>query len=166
MAGLFKKKGEKKTLGESERLELSRKAYELGFEVGYHKHSELGWVVDSYSKMETFARKYDLLNLVNGYYAKGKEDGLQSKKRDMNVALSKRDIENEKEESVSAFQLPRAEIKVDFESGFSSSHGASGRTYAPIEEPTMIVPPKMTSMIGSIKIPEQIKGFEPLVPKR
>lgn len=166
MVALFKKEDKKKTLSESERLELSRKTYELGFEVGYHKHSELGWVAESYSKLESFAGEHGLEELVSKVYSKGKEDGFQSKKRDMYTGLSREEVGDEGEySSPSSYPMAPEKAEMLFESGFRSSH-RNENTYAPIEKPTMTNLPEMTSMTEVIKGPTQLKGFEPLVPKR
>ena len=56
MVRFFSKKEEKTQLTDAEVAELTKNAYELGFGVGYHKHSELGWVSERYSMLEDLAK--------------------------------------------------------------------------------------------------------------
>ncbi len=116
MVNLFKKedKGKKKTISESERSEIAKEAYKLGFEVGYHKHSELGWVTERFSHLDKFASERGLEEFVKAYYSRGRDDGVRSKERDIHSGLSKKGIGKKlvKHFEKEAIKLGAKEIKI------------------------------------------------------
>ncbi|MBN2488811.1 MAG: hypothetical protein JXA98_07265 [Methanosarcinaceae archaeon] len=170
MVKLFKK-GEtkkKRELTDSEKSEFIKGVYELGFEVGYHKHSELGWVTEKYSKFEIFAREYGLEDIARSNYLKGKEEGARSKDRDVHGGLGKKQAK--KDEDKTKVSTPtgipvRKKSEDETEDGFRTHHTTDERNYSPTKQPTMIDLPQVTSLTGSIERPTQIKGFKPLQPK-
>ncbi len=69
-------------MSESLRTELIEEMYKLGFEVGYHHHSEIGWVVEAYNKPITRAAGYGIEDLLKESYLNGKADGAEHKKHE------------------------------------------------------------------------------------
>ena len=62
--------------GTNERVrELIKRVYALGYDVGYHHHSEIGWVSDTYNALAGQADDVELKNLLRQYYRKGIEEG-------------------------------------------------------------------------------------------
>lgn len=169
MVKLFKKgeKKKKRSITESEKSELIKRVYELGFEVGYHKHSELGWVTERYSKFDVFAREYGLEDFVRSSYMKGKEEGSKSKDRDVHGGLGKKQTKKEEEKpKVSPQIMPvRKKSEDGTEDGFRTRHTTDERNYLPTKQPTMIDLPQVTSLTTTIERPTQINGFKPLQPK-
>jgi len=167
MKRLFKKDENKKTISEPERAELAKRIYELGFEVGYHKHSELGWVTERRSKLDAFAREYGLDEFIRSYYIEGKENGARSKERDMHAGLSGKVGEKEVEQ----VHVPSARVSFgekpeeDFENSFKRRDTTDERTYAPVKQPTMIDLPDVTLVTKAIDRPTLLKGFKALMPK-
>lgn len=78
---LFKKKGPE-PIRESLRNELFEEIYKLGYDVGYHHHSEIGWVVEAYNKPITRAAGYGIEDLLKESYLKGKADGAEHKRHE------------------------------------------------------------------------------------
>ena len=167
MVSLFKKNEKKKTINESERSEVAKEAYKLGFEVGYHKHSEFGWVTESYSHLDKFASERGLHDFVNAYYDKGRVDGVKAKERDIHSGLSEKGIAKEEEQA----GLPKESVvfeKIEpvFEPGFKTHHTTDEHNYSPTQQPNMLDMPEATSIIKSISRPALVDGFKPLKPRR
>jgi hypothetical protein len=170
MVKLFKKgeKKKKRDITESEKSELIKRVYELGFEVGYHKHSELGWVTERRSEFDSFAREYGLEDLVRSNYQKGREEGARSKDRDIHGGLGKKQTkkEDEKPKVSPPPSIPvRKKSEDETEDSFRTRHTTDERNYSPTKQPTMIDLPQVTSLSTSIERPTQINGFKPLKPK-
>ena len=57
--------------GTNERVrELIKRIYALGYDVGYHHHSEIGWVSDTYNALAGQTDDAELKNLLRQYYRK------------------------------------------------------------------------------------------------
>ena len=168
MVSLFKKEEKKKTINESERSEVAKEAYKLGFEVGYHKHSELGWVTERFSHLDKFASERGLHEFVHAYYDKGRVDGVKSKERDIHSGLSKKGIEKEKERVEVSKEgiVAQEKFEAAFKSGFKARYTTDEHNYSPTQQPTMMDMPEVTSVTRSIKRPTLVDGFKPLKPRR
>ncbi|WP_406657535.1 hypothetical protein V7O62_02985 [Methanolobus sp. ZRKC2] len=166
MVRFFKKKEEQAQLTKSEIDELSKSAYNLGFEVGYHKHSELGWVSEQYSMLEDLSKESGLGSLVNENYKKGKDDGVKAKERDVNASLSRKDAEKLRNRSDNPHENAAAEdILKTIEAGYQSQRMINDNTIVAIQQPGMTDLPSSTSRVKSIDRPSQIEGFKQLIPK-
>ncbi|WP_094228509.1 hypothetical protein [Methanolobus psychrotolerans] len=166
MVRFFTKKEEKTQLTDSEVTELSKNAYDLGFEVGYHKHSELGWVSERYSMLEDLAKEAGFDKLVKEKYTKGKEEGIKSKERDMHAGLSKKESEKQRNDSKVAYD-PFLFVQEErlIESGYRSSIMMDDRTVGMIQQPSLMNLPESTSRTKVIDRPSQIQGFKSLYPR-
>ncbi|RLG22339.1 hypothetical protein DRN72_02255 [Methanosarcinales archaeon] len=69
--------------------------YKLGFEVGYHGHSEIGWVGQRYASLLNIASRMGLENLAIEYYEKGKKDGVLKKNYDIHSRFYKQKMKEE-----------------------------------------------------------------------
>ena len=166
MVRFFKKKEEQAQLTKSEVDELARNAFNLGFEVGYHKHSELGWVSEQYSMLEDLAKESGLGKLVNENYSKGKEDGVKAKERDVNAGLSKKDAGKQRNRSDTTYEHAIEEnLNQDIEAGYQSWRVVDDNTISAIQHPGMTDLPSSTSRTKAINRPSQIQGFKQLIPK-
>ncbi|MBN2111330.1 MAG: hypothetical protein JW705_09660 [Methanosarcinaceae archaeon] len=166
MVRFFKKKKEQAQLTRSEEEELARSAYNLGFEVGYHKHSELGWVSEQYSMLEDLAKESGLDELVSENYRKGKEDGIKAKERDINAGLSKKDAEKQRSRSDTSYERTmEGDIGQKIEAGYQSHRVIDDNTIVSIQQPGMTDLPSSTSRPKAIDRPSQIRGFKQLIPK-
>ena len=168
MVSLFKKedKGKKKTISESERSEVAKEAYKLGFEVGYHKHSKIGWVSERFSHLDTFASERGLEEFVEAYYSRGRDDGVKSKERDIHSGLSKKGIKEEKQSESPKERVIQEKPEITFEQGFKSTRELDDHMYSPAKQPTMMDMPQATSVTKSISRPTLVDGFKPLKPRR
>lgn len=165
MVRFFKKKAEQAQLTRSEVDELVKSAYKLGFEVGYHKHSELGWVSEQYSMLEDLARESGLGKLVMQNYRDGKEYGTRARERDLKVDMSKRSLEKQTERA-SLFSDPvELSVKHTIEAGYKSQRKTDDNTAGLIQQPAITDLPTSTSRTTVIDRPSQLKGFKALIPK-
>ncbi|WP_135389672.1 hypothetical protein [Methanolobus halotolerans] len=166
MVRFFKKKEEQTQLTGSEIDELIKSSCNLGFEVGYHKHSELGWVSEQYSMLEELAKESGLGKLVSENYKKGKEDGAKAKERDVNASLSRKDAQKQKNRSDATHDNTIEEdIGRSIEAGYQSQRSIDDNTIVAIQQPAMTDLPGSTSRTKAIDRPSQIKGFKQLIPK-
>lgn len=169
MVSLFKKEHNSKKIfiSESDKYELSKKAYDLGFEVGYHKHSKIGWVSEKFSYLDKFACEHGLDNFVQAHYSRGSEDGIKSKEHDIYLGLSKKGIAREDEHIKFSKESMIVQKKSEpvFDSGFKSTN-KNEHNYSPTQQPAMMDVPHVTSVTKSIDRPTLVDGFKPLKPRR
>ncbi|SFM24592.1 hypothetical protein [Methanolobus profundi] len=166
MVRFFTKKEEKTQLTDAEVAELTKNAYDLGFEVGYHKHSELGWVSERYSMLEDLAKEAGFGTLVKEKYTKGKEEGLKAKERDMHAGLSKKEAEKERNQAKGEYGA--LALSGDKERLIESGYGnflSNEHSAGMIQRPSLMNLPDATSRIKAIDRPSQLQGFKPLFPK-
>lgn len=166
MVRFFSKKEEKTQLTDAEVAELSKNSYDLGFEVGYHKHSELGWVSERYSMLEDLAKAAGFPTLVKEQYTQGKEEGLKAKERDMHAGLSKKEAEKERNESKALYDTNvSSSTKDNLSSGYGSSLVTDKHIAGMILQPSFMNIPESTSRAKALDRPSQLRGFKPLYPK-
>lgn len=70
---------------------LIRRVYALGFDVGYHHHSEVGWVSNTYADLVNRVSAAAHRDLLRKYYEKGKIDGGIKRRRDMRAGSREMD---------------------------------------------------------------------------
>ncbi|WP_406661913.1 hypothetical protein V7O66_05230 [Methanolobus sp. ZRKC3] len=166
MVRFFQKKEESTQLTDFEIEEIRKSAYNLGFEVGYHKHSEIGWVSEHYSMLEDLARESGLGALVSETYKKGKGEGSRAKERDLKSGLSKKEIEKHRDRAnISNITFHDENTGSKDDSGYGGQIFAYGDKVGPIQKPSMTDMPKSTSRIKAIDRPTQIQGFKLLTPQ-
>ncbi len=118
--------------------DLANKIYNLGFEVGYHKHSEIGWVAREYSHLIDKAMKTGLKN-PEKLYEKGKIEGGKKKEIDLTVGESagtKNEIQT----------ITNADEKKDFIEKNSL-----------FKKPSLFKIPDLTSRFRAVDIPSILK---------
>lgn len=163
---LFKKGETKRKLSDSEKAELAKRAYELGFEVGYHKHSELGWVSERYSALESVAKDAGLLELVSENYRMGKEAGTKDRERDIKLGVSKKE-QIRKKHAFEALSFIRSEEKdfIHLKSGFSSFQEKNENVMSMLQHPSVTDLPSLVEISRSLERPQMLNGFKLLIPK-
>lgn len=82
MIMLFKRKGSVKPMDEALLKELAEKISKLGYEVGYHHHSEIGWVSSAYNDLMERAAAYGVEETLREYYLHGKARGVESRRHE------------------------------------------------------------------------------------
>ncbi len=164
---LFKKMETKRKLSDSEKAELEKRAYDLGFDVGYYKHSELGWVSERYAALESVAKDAGLLEIVSDNYKRGKEAGAKNRERDMKLDLSKKTKDQGKHISGSLYDISSEEKdRIGLRSGFKSFQGDNEHLYGMLQHPDITDMPSLTEIPRAVERPQMINGFRLLVPKQ
>ncbi len=168
MVALFKKDREIKQISAEDKGKLAEAARNLGYDVGYHRHSEIGWVQESLSRLDEFAAQYDLKDFARDQYKVGKEDGSKSKERDTKTGLFKGTDEEGKEDHVSVSSdrhetnIPASKIN----SKYRSISYDRGNSSAPIQQPSLTSMPGSVEFPTAVERPSILEGSKHLLPKK
>ncbi|WP_321420069.1 hypothetical protein [uncultured Methanomethylovorans sp.] len=167
MVKIFKKKESKRELTEGQQQALAKSSYELGFEVGYHKHSEIGWVKERFNSLYEFASQGDIGNSVKVNYEAGKSEGSRARDRDMNAGLSRKGLEKENlSPSSSSVLLPQSYNGSGIDNAFRKRETFQGGSPAPLDRPQLTDLPENTSLTKAVERPSMLDGFKRLSPKK
>ncbi len=135
-----------KTADKDQQLLIS-KIYELGFEVGYKNHSEIGWVLREYNQLISEEQKLGI-SAPENYYNDGKIKGKAS--RDKGISESSGKI-------------------VQQEAGASRTPGAAANTDNPVDEseeenflkrPSFGDLPRLVKKMNMVELPRFLHGFK------
>lgn len=165
MVKIFKKKESKRELTETQKQSLIKSSYELGFEVGYHKHSEIGWVKERFNSLYEFASKGYLGTSVKENYEVGKSEGARTRERDMKAGLSKRGADKENL-SLSSVSPPQSHGSSGISNSFRTRDIFQVGSSAPLERPQLTDLPEHTSLTKAVERPSMLDGFKNLLPKK
>ena len=153
-----------KKASDDKKRELIKKVYELGLEVGYHKHFEMGWVSERYNQLFDEATEYGLEKEIEEYYEKGKLDGEEKKEKDV-AYVSSRPVSLEVKPLKEGEKIIKA---VEKEIGESAEiepvkheridHIAVEQI--PAKKPDVTSPPKFFERIEVIDLPPFIEIFK------
>lgn len=162
MCALFNKKNQNKpdrnksNLSGGDKQKIIEQMYGLGFEVGYHRHSEMGWIKESYNKLlDNDVDDDSFQDLLKNYYIKGKTDGLEKKILDRRThsTVAKKEI-NE--------SIPHIEQTPFIDD--SSSRDRATRQYTPTAHVSITSRPSAVDKPAVVDLPESLSGFRPLKP--
>lgn len=106
------KPGKSDKIGHYNREELIEAIYELGFEVGYFKHNEDGWVGRKYTEICDLSNKIRLDIDIKDYYQAAKNEGIKKRRYDVVKGLSGKSELTEEKEKIK-IELSQSEIKSD-----------------------------------------------------
>ena len=146
---LFRKKDGPKPISESLRNELLEEMYKLGYDVGYHHHSEIGWVVEAYNRPITRAAGYGIEDLLKESYLKGKADGTEHKKHETIAPTTVMVAEPAPLPKVEPVSPAYRAVALPAAAGAPKS----------IDRPQMVERPQMVDR------PKALNGFAPVRPK-
>ena len=168
VVALFKREKEGKKISEEERNHLAEVSYRLGYEVGYHRHSEIGWVQEQLSKLYGFAEEYDLRDFARDNYIRGKEEGSKAKERDTKSGLFRgMGKENKVEpDQVSGLTTERPAQSASFskaESGFTFQRASLASSSAAIQQPTITDLPDSVQLTKAVERPSILVGSKHLL---
>ncbi len=121
--------------------ELIKRMYALGHNVGYHHHSEIGWVLDTYNTLSGQTDDTRLKNLLRQYYIKGKEDGGKRRKYDIQGRAAKK-TETNKTSELFDETTPRV-------SAYNTL----------LQQPGVLNIPDMVMQTALIDLPTNLSGF-------
>lgn len=159
---VYPKNKDKLTLAEVKRAELEKKAFDLGIEVGYNKHSEIGWVKENLIKLETLSKSLGLGDVITDHYLSGKQQGATAREKGLKLdALQK--VEQDPSSSVEV--EPFLKSKKEFDTG-RSDDVSNDLVFAPVDRPKFLGAPECTSLTKAIDRPTNLDGFKPLNPRK
>ncbi|WP_445475157.1 hypothetical protein ACT9XH_12545 [Methanococcoides methylutens] len=161
---IFKKNEEKPTLAELKRAEVEKKAFELGFEVGYHKHSEIGWVKENIVKLENLTISLGLGDIVTGKYIQGKDEGNLAREKGLKIA-SAISAPNKEEAYPLSEELVFKGLKEESSSGYKE-YLWNDAVFPLLSRPECLEYPSCISLPKSFERPKNVDGFKPLMPKK
>lgn len=138
---------------EKEQKELIDKIYELGFEVGYNNHSEIGWVFREYNRLMEEASKLKIKS-PESYYDEGKNKGRLS--RDRGAIGQKLP---DKQATVRSDTGGMYEVEDNFDDFDADC------IYSPAKKISLSNFPRMSEKIRVSEIPRLLKGFKFLIRK-
>jgi hypothetical protein len=171
MVALFKKEKLSKVISEADRAHLAEVSRKLGFEVGYHRHSEIGWVQEQLTRLYEFADEHDLRDFARENYLRGKEEGSKAKERDTKSGLAGSGVDSRTEVTPVAFSMDRPAINahVSFsrsDSGYKIQRTTIEASSAAIQQPTMVDLPENVKLTKAVEMPSMLEGSKNLLPKK
>ncbi|NPE30753.1 hypothetical protein HNV12_22930 [Methanococcoides sp. SA1] len=159
---LLKNRKDKLTLAELKKAELEDKSYNLGLEVGYNKHSEIGWVNENLVKLKTFSENFGLGDVISAQYHYGKQEGAIAREKGLKIDAFQKAERNEGT-SVTIDLIPGPEKEID--TGFRDN-SSNDELFAPVDRPKFLSTPECTSLTKALDRPTNMDGFKPLRPKK
>ena len=127
--------------------EILESIHQLGFEVGYFHHSEVGWVGRKYKELDDLA-KANAKNIdVEGCYKAAKQEGREKRQKDIAKGLSK------KSEISSSEPHEKVEITSAQTDTESTDTKLSGKSAGPVDFNSPVEKPEIESKPGAIKKP-------------
>ncbi len=133
---------------EKERAELIKKIYELGFEVGFKSHSEIGWVIREYNTLAERALKLGIKS-PEIHYQDGKLNGKKSRDKGSDSEAAEKAADVVKKVNVSEIKIDHDEIEE-----FRILHSQ--------RKPGLNDFPDLVKQAGNTEMPGLIDGFKPL----
>ncbi|MDA0524722.1 hypothetical protein [Methanococcoides alaskense] len=159
---LLKNSKNKLTLAELKKAELEAKSFNLGLEVGYNKHSEIGWVKENLVKLENLSKSLGLGDVISAQYLYGKLEGALAREKGLKIDAFQKAEQNEGT-SVTIDLIAGPEKEVD--TGFRN-HTSKDELFAPVGRPKFLSSPECTSLTKAIDRPTSMDGFKPLRPRK
>ncbi|QLC48994.1 hypothetical protein HWN40_01245 [Methanolobus zinderi] len=170
MVGLFKRDKESKKISEEDKDHLAEVSYKLGYEVGYHRHSEIGWVQEQLNKLYGFAEEYDLRDFARENYIHGKDEGAKAKERDTKSGLFRgAGKESTAEPDKASGFTPESTAKASFtksDSGFTVERTSIESSSTAIQQPTLTDLPENVQLTKAVERPSILEGSKHLLPKK
>ena len=134
---------------ETEKDELIKKIYELGFEVGLKNHSEIGWVLREFNTLAEDARKIGI-KAPEIYYHDGKLNGKKSKDKGNDIKTSGKASHRLNKLTGSEMKIDSGEVIEEFEVMRSE------------RKPRLNELPNLIKKAKSIEVPQLLEDFKPL----
>lgn len=153
----------KKVATASQKRKVIKKIYDLGVEVGYHKHYEMGWVLERYNKIYNVASVYGFEDKIKEFYERGKDDGVKKKLMSISSGLVEKSVSESYDEKV---KREKASIVEDEPVKTAASKISPRRitletksVTSPTSKPEMISSPKFTEKTTATDLPAFLEAF-------
>jgi len=139
-------------IGHYNREELIEAIYELGFEVGYFKHNEDGWVGRKYTEICDLSNKIRLDIDIEDYYQAAKKEGIKKRRYDVVKGLSGKSEPTEEKEKIK-IGSSQSEIKSDKKS-VSGNKPKCTEFNSPVKKPEYDSKPEVLKRVKAMDLPE------------
>lgn len=141
-------------IGRYNREELIEAIYELGFEVGYFKHNEDGWVGRKYTEICDLTNKIGLdIDIdIEGYYQAAKNEGIKKRRYDVVKGLSGKSEPTKEKEKIK-IGSSRSEIKPD-KKLVSRKKPKCTEFNSPVKKPEYNSKPGVLKRVKVVDLPE------------
>lgn len=139
-------------IGHYNREELIEAIYELGFEVGYFKHNEDGWVGRKYTEICDLSNKIGLDIDIEDYYQAAKNEGIKKRRYDVVKGLSGKSEPTEEKEKIK-IGSSQSEIKSDKKS-VSGKKPKCTEFNSPVKKPEYNSKPGVLKRVKVMDLPE------------
>lgn len=139
---------------EKDRDEIIKELYELGFEVGFKGHSEIGWVLREYNDLIKKAQKNGIKS-PDSHYEQGKVKGKTARDKGDDVQKSAQKAE------VLAKRVDVSDIGAGYYDDI-----VENETNTPMKKPTLNELPEFIKKIRSSEIPGLLEGSKQSKRKR
>lgn len=146
------KPGKSDKIGHYNREELIEAIYELGFEVGYFKHNEDGWVGRKYTEICDLSNKIGLDIDIEDYYQAAKNEGIKKRRYDVVKGLSGKSEPTEEKEKIK-IGSSQSEIKSDKKS-VSGKNPKCTEFNSPVKKPEYNSKPGVLKRVKVMDLPE------------
>ncbi len=132
-------------MAEKEKAELIKRIYELGYEVGLKKHSEVGWVLREYNSLLERAQKLGIRS-PESYYEDGKLQGKDNRDKGFEASskMPEKTVDVEKK------------VKLEEPSGLREDFQDTI-----VQKPSFNELPKFIKKSSTTEMPEFLHGFKP-----
>ena len=137
-------------IGHYNREELIEAIYELGFEVGYFKHNEDGWVGRKYTEICDLSNKIRLDIDIKDYYQAAKNEGIKKRRYDVVKGLSGKSEPTEEKIKIG---LSQSEIKPD-KKLVSGKKPKCTEFNSPVKKPEYNSKPRVLKRVKVMDLPE------------
>lgn len=139
---------------------ILRRVYKLGFEVGYHKHFEMGAILEKYNLLLDKASEFDREEEAKKYYKKGKVDGEKKREKDLAEGLSKRGLSKEKTKKRKSYDYKKyAKSDINKDEGYKDLNFSHSVEFAPTKEPDITSAPSSLNRTEAISLPSFLEFF-------
>ena len=139
-------------IGHYNREELIEATYKLGFEVGYFKHNEDGWVGRKYTEICDLSNKIGLDIDIEDYYQAAKNEGIDKRRYDVVKGLSGKSESTEEKEKIK-IGSSQSEIKPDIKS-VSGKKPKCTEFNSPVKKPEYNSKPGVLKRVKVMDLPE------------
>ena len=146
-----------------EEKKLIKEMYRLGYNVGYHKHLEMGRIIQRYNALVEKANKIGCENRAKSYYKRGKDAGGKKREKEITSGLGKSNFDKQKDIE----KFDKITTNDDIKDGCNSKDKVTPKkyTYSPTKRPEAMSLPSSIERIETTELPSFLEPFHKSIKK-